>query len=71
RAWAEPQRRRSAGNRLFRRLLLATLPFPRRFRWALRAGGAVRPWRRWLPRRWRGMLELLPARLPAADPLPE
>ncbi|NIL98789.1 MAG: 4Fe-4S dicluster domain-containing protein [Planctomycetales bacterium] len=71
RGLAEPQRRRSMADRFFRRILLATLPYPGRFRWALRAGACGRPFRRWLPGRLRGMLDLLPDRLPADSRLPE
>ena len=38
RAWAEPQRQRGAMDRLRRRILLATLPHPGRFRLAASAG---------------------------------
>jgi glycolate oxidase iron-sulfur subunit len=40
--------------------VLATLPYPRRFRAALVAGGLALPLPRFLPARLRGMLELLP-----------
>jgi glycolate oxidase iron-sulfur subunit len=58
-------------DRFFRRLVLETLPYPSRFRWSLRAGALARPFRRLLPRRFKGMLDLLPDRLPPAQCLPE
>ena len=71
RAWAEPQRRRSLGDRLRRGLLLATLPHPGRFRLALAAGRLARPLHRFLPASFRPMLELMPAEVPPAYPLPQ
>ncbi|MFC7333612.1 glycolate oxidase subunit GlcF [Rhodocista pekingensis] len=57
--------RRPLADRLQRRLLAAVLPYPGRFRWALRAarlGRAVRPL---LPARLRAMLELAPTKVHA------
>ena len=71
RALAEPLRRRTAGDRLLRSFLLAILPYPRRFRLALRLGRLGRPFRRWLPGRLGTMLDLLPEHLPQTQPLPE
>lgn len=59
--------RRSAGERLRRALVLAVLPHPRRLRWALRLGRLAVPFRGLLPASLRGMLELVPARLPRAE----
>ena len=62
---------RSALERLTRWLVMHTLPHPARFRAAVRGGR----WARWLrpitPPQLRPMLDLLPDRLPPADPLPE
>lgn len=58
-------------DRLLRGLLLATLPYPGRFRLAARLGYLARPLRRFLPGRLGVMLDLLPSRLPTAAPLPE
>jgi glycolate oxidase iron-sulfur subunit len=71
RAWAEPQRRRSLVERLRRMMLLATLPYPGRFRLALSLGRFARPLRGLLPASLRPMLELMPAQLPPAYPLPD
>jgi len=71
RAWAGGQRQRSLADRLLRRMMFSTLPYPGRFRMAARMGRMAAPIRRLLPRRLRNMLDLLPSRLPAADPLPE
>lgn len=61
-------------ERMLRRVLGATLPYPRRFRAALAAARLARPLRNLLPgqgatpRRLRAMLDLAPARLPPASP---
>jgi len=74
---SEPARERPSSERLLRRLLLAILPFPRRFRLAATLGWLVRPLnhfppvRRLLPAPLEAMLELLPGKPPAAGPLPE
>lgn len=71
RAAAETRRRRGLGDRLVRWLVLSTLPWPTRFRWAARMAGLARPLRKLLPRRLRQMVELLPAGLPRGERLPE
>jgi len=71
RAHAEEHRRRPAGERAQRALIGATLPAPRRFRAAARAGMAFRRLARLAPSRLRPMVELLPASLPRSRPLPE
>lgn len=72
---SEPQRARPLLARLVRLLLLETLPYPHRFRAAALAGRLAQlmpaRWRRYLPVQLQAMLELLPARLPKAPPLPE
>ncbi len=70
RALAAAQRRLSWWERGRRWGLLRTLPFPGRFRWALRAGMLARPFQKWLPAAVRPMLELLPEHLPQAEILP-
>jgi glycolate oxidase iron-sulfur subunit len=65
RAHAEP--RRPVAERARRELVARTLPYPRRFRAAARLGRLTR---RLAPAALRPMLELLPARLPKAAPLP-
>jgi glycolate oxidase iron-sulfur subunit len=71
RALAEPKRKRSTLDQLLRSFVLATLPYPRRFHLAALLGRLGRPVRRMLPGRLTTMLDLLPARLPKAQPLPE
>lgn len=71
RSQTEEQRSRPLLKRAQRRLVRATLPYPDRFRWAARFGKLARPIRGVLPRELRGMLALLPDRLPAAQPFPE
>ena len=64
RAWAEPQRERGFMDRLRRRLLLATIPHPARFRLAAGLGRWARPLAGLMPKELRPMLELVPGRLP-------
>jgi glycolate oxidase iron-sulfur subunit len=70
RAYAEPRRSRPRGERAQRALISATLPRPRRFRFATRMGMLARPVARLAPARLRPMLELLPAKLARARALP-
>ncbi len=53
--------RRAFLDRVVRGALARLLPYPGRFRLALRAGRMARPFRRFLPSRLRAMLDLLPA----------
>jgi glycolate oxidase iron-sulfur subunit len=71
RAQAEAHRTRGLIDRLRRTLTLATLPYPARFRMAARLGQLARHARGLVPAPFRAMLDLLPADLPAARPLPE
>ena len=48
-----------------------TLPYPNRFRLAAQLGKVAQPIKGALPQELRGMLSLLPDRLPASRPLPE
>ena len=71
RAYIEERYRRPLGERLFRVLLAAVLPYPQRFRLALRLGRLAKPLAPFLDRasslRWAApMLSLVPARLPRA-----
>jgi glycolate oxidase iron-sulfur subunit len=70
RAHAEQHRHRRPIDRLQRLMTLQTLPYPQRFRLAAALGRFARPLARALPASIRPMLELLPARLPAPQPLP-
>lgn len=71
RATTETERRRPLAERMLRRMVLATLPYPSRFRWAARMGRLARPFERLMPGRLRTMLALVPTALPASEPLPE
>lgn len=71
RAITEPARQRPLFERLRRWLVGATLPYPNRFRWALR----LAQWTGWtkplVPGPLRPMLDLVPRHLPPAEPLQE
>jgi glycolate oxidase iron-sulfur subunit len=60
------RRPRTLTEKLRRRMLLATLPHPARFRASAKLGIATRALHRFLPRAFKPMLSLLPAELPAA-----
>jgi glycolate oxidase iron-sulfur subunit len=66
RAHVEDTYRRPFLDRTLRRILAMLLPYPARFRWALRAAGLARPLARLFSGRLSAMLTLAPARLPAA-----
>ena len=70
RARQEPEVERPWGARLRRTLAAATLPYPGRFRLALRGAALGRAWRRLVPAALRPMLDLAPANVPPARPLP-
>jgi len=60
RATTNPQRHRSFGDRLRRKLVATTLPHPGRFQLAAMAGRLAKPLAPVLPKALRPMLELLP-----------
>jgi glycolate oxidase iron-sulfur subunit len=64
RAHVEATYRRPWHDRILRALLAWLLPFPERFRWALRLAPLARPFRRLLSGRLAAMFSLLPERLP-------
>jgi glycolate oxidase iron-sulfur subunit len=70
RALAENVRSRPVAQRLARALTNASLPHPRRFRLAARAGRLATPFRSLLPEPLTAMLALLPESLPPARRLP-
>jgi glycolate oxidase iron-sulfur subunit len=70
RAYAEQHRHRRPTDRLQRMMTLQTLPYPRRFRLAARLGRFARPLARAFPASVGSLLELLPDKLPAPQPLP-
>lgn len=71
RAKAETERKRTLFDRLLRRFVLETLPYPGRFRMAAFFGRVARPLRDLIPGRAGDMLELLPDKMPPSDRLPE
>ncbi len=60
----------AGGNRLRRWLAAMTLPYPTRLRWAMRLGRLGRAFRFLTPAALHPMLDLVPAKLPSAQPLP-
>lgn len=70
RARVEAARDRSFMEKLTRTLVRETLPYPQRFRQAVRSGRVGRIAQGLLPSTLRAMIDLLPDDLPAADPLP-
>ena len=62
--------RRPFADRAVRALLLAAMPSPTRFRWAVRLGRFASPFARFLPARLGRMLRLLPSSAPGR-PLPD
>lgn len=68
---AETLRKRTLADRLLRAMMLSTLPYPGRFRWAARLGRWSKPLAGMLPGRLKAMLRLLPAQLPPQARLPE
>lgn len=71
RARTEQERRRPPLDRTVRTLVKETLPYPDRFRLAVQSGRVGRWLRPLLPAELGAMLDLLPAELPEAPPLPE
>ncbi len=67
----EDKRERSRADRVLRRFLVETLPYPRRFRLAATAGQLAKPLSKLLPKRLSDMAALLPESVPKAQPLPE
>ncbi len=67
RAHIEQTYQRPLGDRLLRGLLAWLLPYPGRFRWALRGAMLARPFAGLLPAKLRGMVQMAPKRLPAAS----
>lgn len=70
RALAEEKRPRRFSEKVVRLLMRQTLPYPTRFRLAARVGKRMASLRSFLPAFLSPMLDLLPAQLPSAKPLP-
>lgn len=62
---------RSLIDRLKRLMVMQTLPFPSRFRLAVRFRAITKAFQPLLPRALGPMIDLMPKQLPPADPLPE
>jgi len=71
RALSQERRKRPLGDRLARRVILGTLPYPGRFRVAAQMGRISRPFKGLLPKQFSGMIDLLPEAFPPSIPLPE
>ena len=69
RALAEEQRSRPLGEKVRRRMVSLTLPYPGRFRAAATLGKLAKPFTGVLPKSMRPMMDLLPASLPPAEKL--
>jgi glycolate oxidase iron-sulfur subunit len=70
RALQEETRRRPTLDALARKLMISTLPYPKRFRLAAQSGKLSKALSGALPDAFASMLNLLPDRLPAPLPLP-
>ena len=67
RALAQPHFQRSLAARVRRFLAGQTIPFPRRFRLAAKAGTIAKRFRHLFPRAFRPMIDLLPDSIPPED----
>lgn len=70
RGMVEGERSRPFLDAAARKMIIETLPYPHRFRTAVRAGKIGKAVQRALPAQFQGMLNVLPGKLPAAQPLP-
>ena len=70
RAKAEPKRSRSLLDRAARLVINQTLPYPKVFRAAALTGNLAKPMRKFLPRQFSAMLDLLPEEAPPLPALP-
>ena len=64
RAYVEKTHKRSWYDRLLRSVLCAVLPYPKAFRLSLLGAAMGRPFRRWMPKQIRAMLEAAPSSVP-------
>lgn len=71
RAFTESERKRPLIDSISRRLICETLPYPKRFRMAVRTGKIGRLVKPALPDKIGAMLGLIPDILPKSNPLPE
>jgi glycolate oxidase iron-sulfur subunit len=68
---AEPKRQRTLIDKVLRKVVLETLPYPNRFRVAATLGQVAKPFQHFFKGRLGDMLRLLPNKVPKAKPLPE
>ncbi len=66
----EQSRLRPLSDGVARRLIIETLPYPRRFRLAMKSGKIGRMLQPFLPEAFASMLSMLPDKLPPPKPLP-
>lgn len=71
RALTEAKQKRPLLDKIARKLVVETLPYPDRFRTAVRGGKIGKVAQKALPSQFQAMLSLLPANLPKTEPLPE
>jgi glycolate oxidase iron-sulfur subunit len=71
RALAEPKRKRSLLDRIRRKMIASTLPYPRRFRTAILAGRLGKIFAGLVPKSLRPMFDLIPRSVPAEQSWPE
>ena len=71
RAKAEKERPKPLGRKIMRSMILNTLPYSNRVKWAFRMGALVRPFRGLMPKKLQPALDLLPSSLPKQQTLPE
>lgn len=71
RSKAEAERPQSLGRKLFRSMILNTLPYANRAKWAFRMGSLARPLSGLMPKSLRPAMDLLPRSLPPQEALPE
>ncbi|MFC2025707.1 (Fe-S)-binding protein [Chloroflexota bacterium] len=69
-AYARNKVRHSVVSKIQQGMVKKTFPYPDRFRFVVKAGKLVKPLRKVFPPKIRGMLSLLPDRLPNSVPLP-
>ncbi len=69
RAITDSQRKRTLLESFSRWVIQSTLPYPKRFRWALKTGRFVKPIAGLLPKSFRSMLQMLPNQIPKSQAL--
>jgi len=70
-AYASERREWTFTDKVTHQLILNTIPYPARFRYAARAGKLAKPFAGLIPESFRGMMEMIPESLPQTENLPE